>query len=46
MKDTLIALAGSALPTLMVPVGIWLNRSDIRRLMGVSVPWKAHCGER
>ena len=34
MKEALTALAGSALPTLMVLVGILLNRSDISRLDG------------
>ena len=34
MKEALTALAGSALPTLMVFVGILLNRNDINRLDG------------
>jgi len=32
MHDALTVLAGSALPTLMVLVGILLNRNDINRL--------------
>jgi hypothetical protein len=34
MKEALVALAGSALPTLMVLIGILLNRNDINRLDG------------
>jgi hypothetical protein len=34
MNPVLTALAGSALPTLMVLVGILLNRNDINRLDG------------
>jgi hypothetical protein len=34
MKESLAALAGSALPTLMVLIGILLNRNDINRLDG------------
>jgi hypothetical protein len=34
MKEALVALAGSALPTLMVLVGILLSRNDINRLDG------------
>ena len=34
MKEALTALAGSALPTLMVLVGILLTRNDINRLDG------------
>jgi len=34
MKEALIPLAGSALPTLMVLIGILLNRNDINRLDG------------
>lgn len=34
MKEVLIPLAGSALPTLMVLIGILLNRNDINRLDG------------
>ncbi len=34
MKEAIAALAASALPTLMVLVGILLNRNDINRLDG------------
>jgi hypothetical protein len=34
MKEAMAALAGSALPTLMVLIGILLNRNDINRLDG------------
>ena len=32
MNQAVVALAGSALPTLMGPTGILLNRNDINRL--------------
>ena len=34
MREALVALAGSALPTLVVLVGILLNRNNINRLDG------------
>ncbi len=47
MREALTALAGSALPTLMVLVGILLKRNDINRLDGRILPrLKARCGER